>query len=212
MEKKTKTLSDSLKSVIIYRDDIEKIIEILKTGGGQIEIENRDYKFNSLDELESLKEDFITDLELKQSNPYVSITFSRSQVFLYAEDDTPASFGIFEQIRKYVLCRRRKLAWLTENGILSGACIGASSWFIFFANYSLYNLMLALSVLALGVMWSWNSFRGTEKRFSIIYPSLNRKERFGLFYRKKDDIWIAVIAAGFGALITLLLTSFFNML
>lgn len=209
MERKTKSLGASLKAVILYRDDLEKIIEILKTGSGDIKIENKEYKFNALDELGNLKKDFITDIELSQSIPYVSVSFTQNSVWLYASDDSPASVGIFEQIRNYILSRRRKLAWLTENPFLGGACIGASTFFVI-ADRSLYNLFLALSVFALGALWSWNSLRGSLKRHAVIYPLIYRKERFGFLGRKKDEIWIAIIAAFLGAFITLLLTKLFN--
>lgn len=209
MERKKKSLGEQLKPVILYRDDLEKIIEILNTGSGEIKIENEEYQFNSLDELESLKKDFITDIKLSQLTPHVSVSFTQSSIWLFALDDSPASVGIYGQIRNYILSRRRKLAWFTENSALGGACIGFSVWFLL-SERSLYNLFLAFSVLALGALWSWNSFRGKFKRHAIIYPMIYRKERFGFIGRKKDEIWLAIIAAILGAFITLIFTKLFN--
>ncbi len=209
MKKKTKSLGEHLKPVILYRDDLEKIIDILNKGSGEIKIENEEYKFNSLDELKSLKKDFITDIKLSQSTPHVSISFTQSSVWLFASNDSLESVGIYEQIRNHILSRRRKLAWLTENSALGSMCIGFSIWFLLF-EHSLYSLFLALSLLTLGALWSWHSFRSTFKRYAVIYPLIYRKEHFGFFGRKKDEICLVIISAILGAVVTLILTKLFK--
>ena len=207
MEQITKSKRTDLKPLVLYFEDIAKICEILSEISSEIEIETEDYKLNNIEEITELSEKIIYSLNISTSNPYVSVDFRPSSASIYISEDNATQRGILDKIKQYLESKQRKLAWLANNSGLAGATLGSSSWFFLFGipKNDKYLVSYGILVALLGAFWSFYGHRNQFRYFSIIFTN-SKNDVSSFFTRKKDDIMVAIISAGIGALITYLFT------
>ena len=213
MKKIQRHLGEHLKPVKLYYDDVIEIIEILKEGGGEIEIEADDYMLDSPDEILSIEKPFFTKLEIRHLNPRVSIDFESNQIWLYAEEDTPVQRGLYDKVKSLLKEKQRTFATIFQSSICSGVYTGASSWFLFGIPFNETNkigsIFIGLLMLCTGILWMVLGHKSQFNYFSIIVPS-KKKESPNYWQRNKDQIFVAFIAAALGIIGTIVVTKFFS--
>lgn len=106
----------------LYLEDIEKIIEIV---GESYKIESSNYEYENIEDLKS-RYSKISDLTIRSSSPYISVSFSSNSADVYISDDNEESLGKMQKIIEAVSKRDRKLLKVL-NGILS---YGSGSLFL----------------------------------------------------------------------------------
>jgi len=198
---------EELKPVALYLDDLERIIEIFKEASDDVRILTSEYELDSIDEFRNLHEETLNYLKISISEPFVSLELKPNGIWLFISEDELISRGVFEKIKQLLHSRRRKLSWLTANPYLAGAAVGSSAFPFFKAidSQNVYWAVLGCSLLMIGAIWTWWSFAGTLKKYSIV--RLRRRAESPSFWkRKKDDIVLVIISAVVGALITLAIT------
>ena len=117
MEKLIKPFGESQKPVILYMDDIDKIVEIIGQASQKVEISTEDYVIQDLKQLSELKHEFLNELNISIREPYVSLNMKPDIIFLYIGKDDLLSRGLFENIKKILLQNRRPFSWLLQNYI-----------------------------------------------------------------------------------------------
>ncbi len=130
MKRIDKSKSEKLKPVFLYRDDISSLYEIFERGCETVEIEAAGYQLECVAELNYLSDETINELHIQGRNPYVSLHFRPNDIYLYIGEDTHHQLGLFEEIKSFVLSKRRKLSWLTQSSVAPGILAGASIQFI----------------------------------------------------------------------------------
>ena len=216
MKKIKKSHRKMIEPVVLYFDDLEKIIEIFKEASNDIEISTDEYELETIKEIKESDKEILNSLSIMIHEPYVSLELKPNEVWLYISEDEPVSRGVFEKIKQLLSSRRQKLYWLAKinwisGGMFYGAIAGSSVLFLGpgILEKNIYNILLGCSILILGLILSLWSYNLWMKRHSIIYTK-RRIESTSFWNRKKDDIVLAIIFAIVGSIITLLITQLFK--
>jgi len=210
MERKIQEHSEPLKQVLLYRDDIEQIVELLREVSSDVELSTDEHKFNDVKEWAELKRDYFTNMHLKTRNPYVSLDLSKQSVHLYIAEDTPQSRGAFEKIKRFLMDRKppgQKLLNLWMPPLVLNLPLYA---FLFLPGPLRgrdWTTISVTGILMLGcVWWYWLGFQSRFRKYSIIVPKY-RIDAPNFWKRNSDKIVLAVICTVFGSLLTLLIKS-----
>lgn len=193
MKKVYKSARKKLGYPHLYLEDIEKIVEFL---GGNYKIESSNYEYENIEDLKSryLK---VSDLTLRSSSPYISVSFSSSSADVYISDDNEESLGKMQKIIEIVTKRDRKVLKVV-NGLLSygSASLFLPSIFLMLKQNNI-SLILGIGLFLISVMLSISFFsKGTI--FSHSITELNYyKDRTPIFDRS-TVLWLlgTIIAIG----------------
>lgn len=120
----------------LYMDDLERIVAALQEFSDEISIETDEYSLTELGELEELREENITHLDLGARRwpsdsalpSSVSVNLRPDTAFVFASQDDPASRGTFENVKKFLESRKQPLWWLIHTvdwwgGLVLGVCV-----------------------------------------------------------------------------------------
>lgn len=202
MKKISPQYSESLPPVKLFLDDVEKILETFRELGEEIIIQTAEYEIENLEELTKLHRDQITDIKILHRKPFVSLSLNNSGIHLYIEKDTPELRGVFAKIKDVLLCRKRYLAF-NESDILL-----VTTPIIFLAGMNIYEndwskKILGIGLLIVGVFIFIRSFVISTKKYALIILKYSNQE-MPFWIRNMDNIFVAVISAFLGYLISLL--------
>ncbi|MGA2466707.1 MAG: hypothetical protein ABSH06_20445 [Thermodesulfobacteriota bacterium] len=209
MKKRNQSFSAKLKPVVLYFDDLEKIIEILKEISNDLEISTKDYQFENIEEVKKIERETINSLSFDTHRPGLSLTLEPDGIFLHVFNETPALRGIFEILKQFLHSRRRKFAWLYNPicMVFGGAIIGIATWFLLpgISKKNPYLISVGCACIILGVIYWWWTWQVDFKRYSTIF--LKRRAELPSFWKdKRDQIIVAIISAVIGSLITVVAT------
>lgn len=183
LKKIEKHLGEHLKLVKLYYDDLLEIYE---------------YELESIEEILSIKKPFITNLSIMLYEPVVSVGFKNSSIWLYASDDTPLQRGLYEKIKTILVKRQRLFAPFFQSSIASGVFTGTSTWWLFTDTYKYVGII----IFCLGLLWMYFGHKSQFHYYSLIVP-LHRTDKPSFFERNKDQLFLALISAIIGGIITL---------
>lgn len=200
MEKKTKSLGQHLPPVRLYLNDIKEIYNIFSTLNKSVQIETEDHILYKPEDLTNLSGSRINNINFNISEPYISLQMSKNAIWLYSSADDFTSKGIFNELKSFLLKRRRKLHILIESpfisGIINGLFIIANMLYlksILFGIFASVGLILSL------IYTKW-VFKRTSDWYTIIYLISDRK-KLNFFIRKKDEILLTIISSILGAIL-----------
>ena len=211
MEKKATPVHRSFGAVRLYWNDILALVEIMREASDKVTLETDRHKTEDPHELQSLDSNVIYDLELKTTEPYVSVHFSPSSVFLFISDDTLVQRGVYEKLGTYIRSRQRRLRLFTHTSFPSSVVIGYSLASVFGAASSrdASRLAFPLALLLAGIAWATLATLNDRKRSSIIVLG-ERANYPGFWARNQDRIVVAFIAAVLGSLGTWVVMNLVN--
>lgn len=206
MREITKSHGQRLEPVKLYLDDLERIVEVLRSVSSDIRITTGQYALDNLGELPLLKREFLRELEITIREPHVSLECSHSGIWLYISDDNPISRGLFDKVREILLQRRRLLAPLGFVSGLGGALFSAGLFALFRGMIKAHAITVvgAILCLALAIGAIWYSYWEQERGYAIIIPKYEM-DAPSFLKRNADQVALAVISAILGGLIALLL-------
>ncbi len=212
MERIIQSHGEHLKPVLLYRDDIEQIVEVMREVSPDAELSTDQHKFNDIKEWAELKRDYFTNMRLKTTNPYVSLELSERSVWLYIDKDTAQSRGAFEKIKRLLTKLKRpseKLMNYWMPPIIVNLCI----YFLLAASLSkklslnIWTITIVDVILLLaGWWWTRWVFQSRTRKYSIIIPKY-RIDAPNFWQRNSDKIVLAIICTVLGSLLTLLIKS-----
>jgi len=214
MKKKRSDLSRHLSPVKLFLNDIEEIITIIQSVCPEVNIANRDYEFESFEELKEnsghrLKELKISGHSTVLSNrSYVSLDIKKYDIFLYSGAESEAVVGVWYTLKEFL---QKKAGWISR-------FLNAVVWFWIFWIWLLisvillettkkyievHNIVEPFAIIALGAAFLFLLLSLLKHwRGSIIY--LERKHKVSNFWeRNRDNIITGLIGAIIGATITL---------
>lgn len=205
MKKKERSIIQVLKPVKLYYNDLVELVNILKEVNPDIRIETDSYTLDNIEELLGMDDELITVLKMSINDPYFSIDFEPDYASIYASDDTFILRGLFEKVKKILMDKRRKLFFLYQNSFFPGLMTGLSMLPLA-AGIEENNIYLIISgfILLITSIIFWKKTHTIRfSKYSMIY--LSKSIEFPSFWkRRKDDIFLAVISAVIGALLTFL--------
>ncbi len=198
MKKLEKSLGEHLPPVKIYREDIEDIYNVFKEVSSEIEIKADGFMFENLDELFSHPRDKIKSLNLLIRNPYVSIDFKPSEIFLFSMDDTSVQVGLYEKI-KSIVKKRRNWAFSLITSYLSWFIAGVSitEAAVYLKRNGLQYLtewafIFRAFILMICLAWLFYGFKIEFKKHSQIFLRYKKSET-SFLKRNTDTIIISTI-------------------
>ena len=209
MKKISKSISKYYSNVVLFKEDIEEIVELLKENGSEsIKIVTDKYELDPL-ELSTLKEKKFYQFDIRSYKPlYFHLELQKEGIHLYCDEDSTLAVGILNKIGSIVAKRSQKLLslltnfWLLASIMFAGILIAA--FVLFISNnrilyYTIYFLFLIPYILGLLI------------RFTNILPKNfvtleYKKDGPNFLERNKDTILITAISVILTAIATYLVT------
>jgi hypothetical protein len=193
MKRKGESLGVHCKPVVLHREDVLRLHEILADGDQRkVDVEADGYMFDDLHELLGKGGHQVDTLQLKTSSPYVSLKIESKSIWLYASSDDAESRGLYEQLREYLSGRRRRrwltgtvatvIAWTAVALMLLNAAIDAAT------KVAETAFFVSLIVL-IAVYWVWWIARITNR--SLIYLT-SGSDSPGFWQRNKDSVLVSL--------------------
>lgn len=214
MYRRTKSHHKHIKPVRLYLDDVEEICKILHEVTESVQLITEDYLFEEPEQLAELRKDYITDLEIRSSNPFISVDLKPGKGWLYIAKDEPASRGVFEKVMQFLEERRYPLWRFTTfpSILLFSSCLGLSLAFLLVLATGILELGLPVIVVsAVGVLvFVLLILHGVEissKKYSVVFLT-HRANAQPFLKRNRDQIILALISAILGGLVTLFVSRF----
>ncbi|MBI3853028.1 MAG: hypothetical protein HY298_22490 [Verrucomicrobia bacterium] len=204
MERIIQSHGEHLKPVLLYRDDIEKIVEAMREVSSDVELSTEEQRFEDLKEWAEMKRDYFTNMQISAKSPFVSLKLEKNQIWLYIGKDTAESRGVFEKVKRILTDHpppTAKLMNLSTPAVASGICFGA---FVSMAAFVDWMGLTVTAILWLGCVW-WGRWAFHERfnRYSVIIPRY-RIDAPNFWKRNSDKITVAIISTAVGIVLTLL--------
>ena len=190
--------------LVLWREDFDEIISILKRRAAVTQFETDDYSFETLDELEThFGSKDKTELKIASSDPYVSIELGNKAARLYVSGNNPNASGIFFELDKVLTARQRRFPALYTYWVLLLINIFSIATTIFmFNNIKAYSYITSTwsAVSLVASAWGLWILYVRMRRHSII--RMRRRAATDSFVRRnKDQLTVAIIAAIVGAIL-----------
>jgi hypothetical protein len=183
----------------LYREDLEEIITLLKSGCKDVTISDGEYEFASLDELAQKHPTSLSRLEIKGHPPYVSLSFRREPfngTRLYASEEDAAE-PVFLKVRELMRRKKRTICALFPPVFWMPAFIIAQIGVRLLDTQEIHKAIVSL-IVSIGMLLSL-LFNGGFM-FFISTKSVSQRGQF--WETNKDKIFLAVISAIIGAIIS----------
>ncbi len=188
MRKIRKSLHRTIKSVTIYREDLEAIEQIAKdlSSDGFI-IRFGEHEYESFKEIPKNTPD-THELQLEFRNPYISIEFSGIETRIYAANENLKAMGGFESIVKVIEHRSHKYrqAIVYVGTIIGGPAVVVSLVSLYYflnEKTTFYAIVSGIFAIIFGY-WIYYSYQhDIRKNSTIIYSKSSSRSNF--FKRKK---------------------------
>lgn len=203
MKRLNKSLTTYLPPVSVFREDIIAIAEALKQNDGKLRLKTEKFEYDSLDELLANSEDPLFKMSLARDEPHISVDFDGFKgVWLYSRNDDLLSKAIFFELQSLLESKRKwshlvltnflKICgWLAPLG--GGALAVIGNWTA---------ALICFMFVPLEIIFSFAKHKSTISRDL-------RVEQKNFWQRNSDQIFIALVGALAGGLITLAITFIF---
>ena len=108
------SIHEIVEGVRLYRDDLERIIGILKESGQHVVIADSSFQYESLDDLQRARGNSPESLRIDGSRPddYASVSLSRSGRFWHLDSGGKTVYGIAREIESILRRRQSKIQHL----------------------------------------------------------------------------------------------------
>ncbi len=205
-KEKTKSLYEKLPPIRLFLDDLDKIVEIFKEVSDNINIETKDYYFDNVKEIKNINAEYITDLEIKSREPYISLEFNSNGSTIYAAEDTLITRGALDKIKTILRPRQLKYINPTFHALLNtllGVTFTSSLMMIGIGiELGYYNQIQYYSLSIIGVVIFIISYFIHKWDDSILFKnysmiSLRKKDDKTSFWKRNWDQFITGAAASF---------------
>jgi len=192
--KNQKSFTRSYRPVVIWLEDLEEIVSILKEAAKDVQISTEDYRFTTVDKL---KEHYGSQrqfaMEIASSSPYVRIEFARLWMRVHVSPG-PQSAQLFHDIDTILVRRQRSILhswWWVMPILLAGTA----------AHFFPAQAQVIVAVQAVFAVWYlWVLFIGLRR--TAVINLQRRSEARPFFERNKDQLVMLIIGSIIGGLIT----------
>jgi hypothetical protein len=204
MKKITESLSESLKYLKLYRDDIEQIYDIFKGCSENVSFTVDNYELDTIKEVSDIQQDRAKNLELRINEPSISITVDESMARIYISKPDSLSLGMWARIKDILTKRQNKLKLFYEEHTKLFYISYFLGWFL---TYILARLKIISGNLEI-VLYLTYILSYTILTFFLIVTMNNtvinlvsRKEAPPFLKRNRDEIILAIVSLVIGAVL-----------
>ncbi|MDK9693542.1 MAG: hypothetical protein OEL19_04745 [Sulfurimonas sp.] len=208
MKRVNQSISIEIKPKKLHFEDLKAIVNVLQESSAkELTIKTNEYYLDSLDDILELKQDNFSSLELKISDPYVSVDINRKRIRLYASDDTLISEGIISKLKSYIKVLKGDYNSIFQHILEYVRDISSAlliSWVLIDKaglKVEIYQLFLALYIL-ISFGWLMYGFSFPPKEIPL---KIRKLKDDNFWSRNKDTILVGVLVAVFGAILTFVL-------
>jgi hypothetical protein len=206
MERKPRPNVKRCMPLVLWRNDLEEIVDILGARGGTVEIASSDYSFESVAELVEHCGVIhpLTNLEIVGSKPYTTISLRRFEARLYVAEETGS--GVFFELSKILAPRQRRWPFLYSFPFVYTIIVlsiwpNAIGWLLPNFKEAASGWVIVASNVAVMVGWvCWVTF--IRLRHYVVIRLQRHSDRTSFFYRKKDELALLITGAIVGGVIT----------
>lgn len=207
MKKTENTRFEDFPAAKLYIEDLKEILDIIGNNCENVEFRTGEYEEvlpSELDDLvKTMNKKRFDDIYIKAHQPYVSVNIRGYGVSAYISEGSLAQHGIISKIRSIIDKRKKKYFGVVANtlGYLPmvgfGGALSQGEW-------GLAGIFIALSLL---MIWPLVKYQ-MEQKVVVLTSSISETESF--LVRRKDELFVALIAALLGALVSFLLVKYFG--
>lgn len=194
MKKKSKFISKYLNPVKLYMDDIDEIVSKIQHICSELEFSDKDYEYDSLEELIKHSGDKLRELSIIGREPYISLDITKYNIGLYTAGESDEAVCLFYFFKDFL---RNKSKWYWKflkpfvwgNMLIPATFIFLAAWFangissgvarVAFVVLSIIFLLFILSILK----YLEGSTIYLKKRYKVI----------SFLERNRDNIVMAII-------------------
>lgn len=204
---------EDFKPVVLYLDDLEKIVEILKELSDRIRIFTDEYELDSLDELQKIGQETLNTLIIevggsKVSFPDISLNFKPDGISFRVDEDTASTTGVLEKTKEFLNGHKRKLYFLAM--LFYWFCfipIGLSIGFLLGSPFTFIRALIVFAIVLFSLICLRWSYEAVNKKWSVIHLK-RRVDSPSFWKRNKDKITIAIITIIFTTILNWLVFQF----
>ena len=142
MEPIRHTLMARIPTLWMYREDLDHLLRLFDRAGAKVTISDKQYRYDSLDDMKSHTGERITDLDIQAEHPAVHFLLNQSQVVkgspstvlvyyneLRTEEISDEADALFYRVRDFLVSRtapRFRISYLIPAIIAAVGCIVAA--------------------------------------------------------------------------------------
>jgi len=207
MEKLEKPLLKKYPILRLYKSDLEKIFNLFKDHYPKIEIFADGFKLDDFSELSKINKENIVDFKISAHDPYLSVDFSGDSVSIFLSDEDDIKLrGLADKIGDILSERKSYFLRFFANTFAPNLLTLISLILIFsLIKESKTQLFLILFCILFTLLWFLWAFKISTKKHTLIYL-YDHSSTSSFFKRNKDNIFLAVLSALTGGIITLVIT------
>ena len=198
MKKIYRHSSKFYKPVRLYRDDLDAIFNIFKHETKSFKILIGDYELDDYNDIEDLKDKYLTNLDIRSTEPNISLSFTDRTISIHLDNNDVLSLGCCHKIEEI----------LSQNSIFYLKHYLLITLVLYFTLYALCFIIFKnpLSIYtSSAVALTFMGFIFIDIKFRLIKHSkiyLNyKKDTPGFITRNFDKIVLSIFATIFGILI-----------
>jgi hypothetical protein len=172
VERLVRNLSCHLPPVVLFYDDLERVIELIGSLDTRVSLMTDEYRLENLEELKQMESDRVKNLTIMADWPYnLHIMTGPFITILEIREVDPEARGVFEELKDFLTSKRKFNQWLVRRPWLQAGftwllaavlCIllfvplgsGADSFWLRPAKLTILSLYVIWSCI-----WLWTFFR-----------------------------------------------------
>lgn len=189
-------------STIFYLNDLLDLINFIRPNVKNLTIRAEEYNLDNVDELKDLINVFqdgrIPGIEIIGHDPRISINIQSYGIRVYISEESTITLAVVQKTQE-IAARHKRIIFLYAAKY--------AHWLFFLPIVPLYisgYKIAALSLILPSLASAWICINLEVKSRVKIY--VRKKSDFSSFFsRKKDDIFVALISAIIGSLVTILI-------
>lgn len=207
MKKTEITRFEDFPAAKLYIEDLKEILDIIGNNCEKVEFRTGEYEEVLPSELDDLVKNMnkkrFDDIYIKANHPYVSVDIRSYGVSAYISEDSLTQHGLISKIRNIIDRRKKKCFGVVANTLCYLPMVGFGSA-LSQGEWGLAGIFIALSLL---MIWPLVKYQ-MEQKVVVLTSSISETESF--LVRRKDELFVALIAALLGALVSFLLVKYFG--
>jgi len=219
MKKIIKSYSKRYPILRLFKDDLEQIATLCKENFEGYKIEAGGYELDDISELSKINKREISNFSISAHAPYtsdeghliprppyISLNISKISIKLYISDkDNIKLSGIFSKIDAILTKRRSFLRILASKWMqIPFLLMHVLTLWFYPDEYKIQKVLLIISIAILAVLWFLWAYNTDKKRHGLIYL-LNSHSKISFLKRNRDKIFLIIIGAVVGGVLTFLI-------
>ena len=204
MEKKLKGETKYFPSVTLYREDIDEILALFTGSCSNVKITDNDYAYSNFDEVKSRLGQHTGRLAIETDSPTLSFSIGLGQTILQ-HGGSDAVILAYTKIKQLLRARRRPILYGFFNFYVLLIAIAVVLGLGIKHGGGPVPVIFALpigAVMFVMVLGTFMNHAGILSKIVLV----NRSEQQGFWATNKDKIWLMLLAAIIGGVITKLVS------